>query len=145
MFSPELARQPLSRLQQAFLLLLIIGVGAFGCLVELRSAFLSRRMGDLGCYLRGAWAVRTGADLYSITDDNQWHYNYPPLLAIVMAPLADPPPGSDRGGMVPYELSVAIWFALSVVFLLVGVHWLADALEQPSADCETLSLPAGCR
>jgi hypothetical protein len=125
--------------------LLLLGVVAWGCLVELRSAFLSRRMGDLGCYLRGAWAVRAGADLYAITDDNNWHYNYPPLLAIVMAPLADPPAGFDHDGMVPYEISVAIWFCLSVAFLLLGVHWLAGALEQKSADATAQPVPWGCR
>jgi hypothetical protein len=145
MFSPELARQPLSRLQRATLLFLLLGVVAFGSLVELRSAFLSRRMGDLGCYLRGAWAVRTGADLYWITDDNNWHYNYPPLLAILMTPLADPPTGFDHTGMIPYEISVAVWFWLSVVFLLAGVHWLANALEERSADPAAKSMPWGCR
>src|SRR5262249_13819404 len=50
------------------------------------------RMGDLGCYLRAGYAVRTGgAHLYDYTDDNGWHYNYPPLFAVLMAPLADPP------------------------------------------------------
>ena len=48
-------------------------------------------MGDLDCFLRAAWAVRSGADLYTVTDDNGFHYNYPPLLAILATPLADPP------------------------------------------------------
>ena len=32
-----------------------------------------------------------GVDLYHVYDDNGWHYNYPPLFAILLAPLADPP------------------------------------------------------
>src|SRR4051794_29187 len=68
---------------------------AFGGLVELRTALLSRRMGDLDCFLRAAWAVRSGADLYDVIDDNGFHYNSPPLLAILVTPLADPPNGMD--------------------------------------------------
>jgi hypothetical protein len=29
--------------------------------------------------------------MYGITEDNGWHYNYPPLYAILFTPLADPP------------------------------------------------------
>ncbi len=105
----------------------------FGAIVEVRSAFLSRRMGDLGVYLRAGWAVRSGADLYSVTDDNDWHYNYPPLFAILMAPLADPPHGVDLPGAVPYSVSVAIFYAVNVLLLFAGVHALASALEHSSA------------
>jgi alpha-1,2-mannosyltransferase len=106
---------------------------AFGAVVELRSAFLSRRMGDLGVYLRAGWAVRSGADLYTVTDDNDWHYNYPPLFAILMAPLADPPHGSEFSGAVPYPVAVAIFYALNLVLLFAGTHALASALESCSA------------
>ena len=53
-------------------------------------------MTDIGPYLRAAWAVRTGGDIYAITattDDRGWHYLYPPLFAIIMSPFAAPPPG----------------------------------------------------
>jgi alpha-1,2-mannosyltransferase len=102
----------------------------FGGLVELRSAFLSRRMGDLDCFLRAAWAVRAGTDLYSVTDDNGFHYNYPPFFAIVLTPLADPPAGADRTGMLPFAASVAICYALNLILVALAVHWLATALEQ---------------
>ena len=39
---------------------------------------------------------KKGGDLYGITDDNHWHYHYPPLLAILLTPLADPPAGASR-------------------------------------------------
>src|SRR5262249_51941849 len=86
---------------------------------------------DLDCFLRAAWAVRSGADLYDVTDDNGFHYNYPPLLAILAAPLADPPAGADRSGMLPWPVSVAIWYALNLVCLALAVHWLAGALDGP--------------
>ena len=109
---------------------LLAFVLAFGGVVEMRSAFLKRRMTDADCFFRAAWAVRSGIDLYSVTETNGWHYNYPPLLAIMMAPLASPPPGSDETGMLPYAISVAIWYALSIGCLWGAVHWLAGALER---------------
>jgi hypothetical protein len=83
--------EPLRRWEKLCAVVFFAAVIAFGGFVEYRSAFLSRRMGDLGCYLRAAWAVRAGVDMYGLTEDNGWHYNYPPLYAILLTPLADPP------------------------------------------------------
>ncbi|HXG13183.1 MAG TPA: glycosyltransferase family 87 protein [Gemmataceae bacterium] len=135
----------LTKWEKCGLGVLLAATLAFGGLVELRSAFLSRRMGDLGCYLRAAWAVRAGEDLYAITDDNHWHYNYPPLLAILLVPLADPPAGTDAAGTVPYPVSVALWYGFNLLCLACAVHWLARALERTSADPAVRRLPAGCR
>jgi alpha-1,2-mannosyltransferase len=135
----------LSRWERLGLVCFVVAVVLFGCLVELRTTFLSRRMGDLNCFLRPAWAIRTGGDIYQILDDCGWHYNYPPLFAILMTPLADAPAGADRTGMLPYAVSIAIWYVLSVIFLAVGVHWLASALEEQSADPRVRQQPAGCR
>ncbi len=55
--------RPLSRLERVFLYSLLALVIVFGGMVEMRSAFLSRRMGDLGCYLRPAWAAWVGEDI----------------------------------------------------------------------------------
>jgi hypothetical protein len=115
-------------------LILLIGLILFGVLVEKRSAFLQRRMGDLDVFMRTAWAVRVGQDIYTITDPNGFHYHYPPLLAILLVPLADPPPGADSSWMVPYPVTVALWYAASVLCLVLAVHWLASALEQASPD-----------
>ncbi len=54
---------PLRLWERGLVVLLLLVTVAFGVVVEYRTAFLKRRMGDLGCYLRAAWAVRTGADL----------------------------------------------------------------------------------
>jgi hypothetical protein len=84
--------RPPGRWERILLVLILLGFVGFGWLVETRSAFLRRRMGDVGVYFRAAWAVRTGGQhLYSITDDNGWHYHYPPLFAVLLSPLADPP------------------------------------------------------
>jgi hypothetical protein len=119
-------------------------LAAFGAVVELRTTFLSRRMGDLNCFLRTAWAVRAGVDIYDIPDDCGWHYNYPPLLAIVLTPLADAPAGEDRSGLLPYPISVALWFLINVSCLVMGAHWLASALEGCAAE-RLGHVPAGCR
>lgn len=128
------ASDRLSRWERVGLVLILVLFVAFGVLVEYRSAFLRRRMGDLGCYLRAAWAVRTGNDLYDVTDDNGWHYNYPPLYAILMAPLADPPRGADAAGYVPYAVSVAVVYLLNLAFLVLAVYWLAGALDYSSRE-----------
>jgi hypothetical protein len=122
------------------LILFLVSFLPFGVLVEKRSAFSNRRMGDLGCYLRAAWAVRTGADMYQVMDDNEWHYNYPPLYAILMTPLADPPSGADASGFTPYSVSVAVVYVLNLLFLALAVHWLAGALEHASGDAAVRSL-----
>jgi hypothetical protein len=135
----------LARWQRWGLWLLLAVVVAFGVLVEIRTVFLSRRMGDLGCYSRGAWAVRTGADPYEVTDDTGWHYNYPPLFAILMAPLADPPPGVHTPGMLPWAWTAGIWYVFNVVLLALAVHWLAGALESTSALPWLRGQPVGTR
>jgi len=127
------------------LTLLALFVVIFGGLVELRSAFLTRRMTDLPCYLRGAWAVRAGADIYQITDDNNWHYNYPPLLAILLVPLADPPAGADRAGTIPYPITVALWYVFSIGCIALASHSLASALERQAGGEETVQYGRGSR
>lgn len=93
--TPEASSQrwePLQRKEFYFITLLLSVLVLFSIVVEYRSAFLKRRMTDLNCYLRAAWAVRQGgSELYNVWDDNTWHYNYPPLFAILLTPLADPP------------------------------------------------------
>jgi hypothetical protein len=133
-----------SRWERLGLDLLVVVFGVFGAAVEIKSAFLKRPMGDLGVFLRAAWAVRTGNDLYAVTF-NGFHYSYPPFFAIFLAPLADPPPGFDTAGMVPYAFSVAAWYLFSLLCLALAVHWLAVALEQSNAGQGTHPPPRGCR
>jgi hypothetical protein len=111
------------------LICLLIALLGFGVLVEQRSAFLKRRMGDWSVFARTAWAVRTGEDIYSVTDENHFHYHYPPLFAILLWPLANPPAAADHAGYLPYAVSVGVWYVLSLLFLTLAVHALASALE----------------
>ena len=118
--------------------LLAIGMGV---MVELRSAFMDRRMTDFGCYARAAWAVRAGEDIYSITDDNSFHFAYPPACAVAFLPLADAPTGEARPWMLPYAVSVGIWYVMSIGFLVWGVHATAAALQSTSADPAVRTAP----
>jgi hypothetical protein len=115
--------------QRRGLVLFGVVVVLFGVLFVFRSAFQNTRKGDLDVFLRAGWAVRTGEDIYTVTDDKGFHYHYPPFLAILLVPLADPPLGRPTAGMVPYPLSVALWYVLSLLCLALAVHWLAGALE----------------
>jgi alpha-1,2-mannosyltransferase len=122
-----------TRLERIGLVALFAAAIIFGPLVELRSAFLTHRRTDLDVFLRAAWAARTGRDIYTITDPNGWHFHYPPIFAIAMIPLADPPPGESRAWTLPYAVTVAIWYVLSLVMLAASVHLLASALERAGA------------
>jgi alpha-1,2-mannosyltransferase len=123
----------LRRWQRLGLVALVLALIGFGIVVEVRSAFLKRPMTDLQVYLRAAWAVRTGADLYAVVDDNLWHYHYPPLFAILLTPLADAPrDAAPLTAPVPFAVSVALVYVLSVVCLWLSVHWLANAIEAAS-------------
>lgn len=137
--------EPLRRKERLALFAFFAVLLVFGVIVEHRSAFQRTRKGDLNVFLRAGWAVRSGADLYAVTDDNGFHYHYPPLLAILAAPLADPPTGADRSGMVPYAVSVAVCYLLNLFLLAFAVHHLARSLEQSAVGRLRLNWPAGSR
>jgi len=102
----------------------------FADIVQIRSAFLTRVMGDADCFFRAGWAAKVGKSIYEVTDPNGWHYNYPPLFAITMIPLADPPPGESREGCLPYPISISIFYKVSLLSLFLGVFSLARAYEK---------------
>jgi alpha-1,2-mannosyltransferase len=124
-----------TRWERRAIWLLLVVIVAFGAVTYHRSVRLHRRMGDLGVFLRAAWAVRQGGEqLYTIPCDAGWHYIYPPLLAILLVPLADPPPGvSQPPWSLPYGASVVVWYVLGILWLFLGVHVLASALERSGA------------
>jgi hypothetical protein len=134
---------------------------AFGANLEKRTALRRTPMTDLGVFACAAGAVRSGDNIYTICDWHGWHYQYPPTLAILFAPLAHPvptgPPTLAPG--VPRTKSnapwgyridapgnfygldeqnarffwiVAVWYAISVVLIFLSAHALACALEGSS-------------
>jgi hypothetical protein len=144
-FAGSLALGPPTRWERLGLIALLVLVVGFGAVVEIRGALLKLPHTDLQVFLRAAWAVRTGGDLYTIADNNDWHYHYPPLLAILLMPLADAPPGVERTGLLPFALSVGLWYVFSLVCLGAGIHVLARALEETAPDPAVRNQPIGCR
>jgi Glycosyltransferase family 87 len=139
---PSLFR-PLNRWERGGLILLLALFVLHSLSVGHRSLLLSRRMTDLDAFLRGAWAVRTGGNLYESADDSGFHYIYPPLLAILLTPFADPPAGADAAWRIPFAVSVFLMYAFSVLCAFWASHWLASGLEQRSLDPEVRSQPPG--
>jgi len=123
----------LARWERVGLWLLLLAFMIQGFNVVNRSVYLERRFTDLGIYLRAAWAARTGQDIYSVTD-NGCHYVYPPALAILLTPLAEPPPAQLDQPHVPFLASVILWYAFSVVCGLGAIHLLATAVERVHHD-----------
>lgn len=65
---------------------------AFGINLERRTALRRIPMTDLGVFAIASDAVWSGQNLYAVTDWHGWHYQYPPALAILFLPLAEPVP-----------------------------------------------------
>jgi hypothetical protein len=131
---------------------------AFGANLEHRTALRRVPMTDLGCFACASEAVWSGQNIYTISDWHGWHYGYPPMLAILFLPLAEPvpiappalQPGEQRtesntpwgyevdGGHYYYGLHeqnarfffiVAAWYFFSVALIFLSAHVLACALE----------------
>jgi len=101
---------------------------AFGAITLVRSSFQKVRKTDLTVYLRAAWAVRTGEDLYTVTDEHGWHYHYPPTLAAALVPLAQPPAGVHAHPLVPYPTVVVLWYVVGAGCVLAAVGLLTSAV-----------------
>jgi len=109
---------------------LAVAVVVFGALVVYKSALLEWPMGDLGVYLRAAWAAQADPDhLYDYTDYNGWHYSYPPLFALLMRPLAEAP-GTAGADPMSFAFAVAVFYFFNIGCLFMAVHVLASALIQ---------------
>ena len=124
----EPGRQPLPRREKLGLLFFGLLIVAFGVITEIRSCFLRMRHTDYGVFARAGWAARTGEDIYRITDNDGLHYIYPAPFAVLMAPLADPPAGFDRTGYLPFSVSAALFYILSVAAAFLAVHLFARAV-----------------
>ena len=71
---------------------------------------------DFTVYTEAGAAFFDGRDPYSVTNARGWNYLYPPLFAIVVAPLHALPP----------EFQVLVWFGLSM-------GWRGDAMASACA------------
>lgn len=118
--------QSLRRWEWVGLALLGLLIVAFGVLTEIRSCFLTVRHTDFGMLARTGWAVRTGIDIYTVTDNLGLHYTYPSAFSLLMTPFADPAAGHDRTGYLPFSVSVAIWYLISFGLIV----WAIDAMAK---------------
>jgi hypothetical protein len=132
-------RLPWTKAERLGMLLALAIVVAFGLLTVRRTAWRWTPMTDFTVYLRAGWAVREGTSPYQVTNAQGWHYIYPPLFAILVAPLADPPdlPTTHEEayrGLAAENLKltciVASWYMVSVILLMLALHWLAAAVEE---------------
>lgn len=123
-----------------------------GAYIEYRSVYSERRRTDAGVFFRAGYAVRAGLDPATVPDDNEWYFIYPPGVAVGFVPLADPPRSVEsvpRGGVspspvvgspaaagpfVPYAISVAVWYVISVACLVLSIELLVRTLIRGSPD-----------
>lgn len=122
--------QQLRPWERVLLIVFALVLLAFGLLVEYRAVYQQTSKTDFGVYARAAWAVRTGQDPYAfhVHDNNGWHYCYPLPFAVLLTPLADPPPWEQRTGYLPFAVSIGVWYALNVVFLFLAAHLFARSV-----------------
>ena len=147
-----------SRRERVWFCVVLFALLGFGINVEQRTALRRTPMTDLGVFSCAAGAVLSGENIYSVTDWHGWHYQYPPALAILFTPLAQPvpiapsvlPPGAVRTELntpwgydiashprffglhaenFPFFCIVAVWYAFSVALVFLSAHALACALE----------------
>ncbi len=81
---------------------------------------------DVTVYTEAGAAMFDGRDPYLVSNPRGWHYLYPPLLAIAMAPLA----------LLPTTEQALVWYALSCLFVVGSVVelrrlWRWWAKQQP--------------
>ena len=87
--------------------------------------------GDVQVFFRAGWAIWTGYPLYEVTDNHGWSYHYPPTFALLMGPFANPLPGYPQPALaMPYAVSVAVWYVLNFLCLILSLHLWAGALER---------------
>ena len=67
---------------------------------------------DFTCYTEAGAAFFDGRDPYHVTNVRGWGYPYPPLFALLVAPLAHCDP----------QVQVVVWYALSVL-MCWGCYW----------------------
>ncbi len=123
-----------ARLQRRTLPLLLVGIVAWGFLdvfqrAKLEPGRLDKHRTDFTVYTEAGAALFDGRDPYEVTNARGWHYLYPPLFALMVAPLHG----------LPTEWQGIIWYAISVVLAvlcLVEVLRIARLLE-PAADGES--------
>jgi hypothetical protein len=130
---PEITaeRNPRQHLWRAGIALFLI---VLGCMTVYRGAIRSVKLVDSTVYLAaGESVLHGGEDLYRVTDERGLHYIYPPVFAIVFAPMA----------MLPPAVAVALWYLITIALLAAGLRAVL-AVSTPAGkplDARLLALP----
>jgi len=152
------ARWQFTGQERNWLLAGLFGLVIFGVNLEKRTALRHQPMTDLGVFSCASWAAWHEQDIYQITDWHGWHYQYPPALAILFAPLSHPAPTppaklqpgerrtaantpwgykTDDGNFfglhrtnLRFFIIVGLWYMASVAFALLAAQTVACILEQ---------------
>jgi hypothetical protein len=100
-----------TRLMRPAFSVLVVAIGIWGLTdVRLRGRIDPQHpevhKTDLTVYTNAGKAIFSGGDPYAVVNPRGWKYLYPPLFAMVMAPL---------GALAP-QTQVVIWFAVSLCF-----------------------------
>lgn len=77
------------------------------------------RRTDLTVFLSAAEAIKSGANIYFVTNERGWYYVYMPLLAILLAPFT----------RLPLLVNTTLWYGLSAI-ALCGMFLLSARLAQ---------------
>jgi hypothetical protein len=137
------AEPPVSRLPRVVFACALLVSLLFAGVVYHKAIRLGQ--GDQDVFFRAGWAIRQGGtELYHIMDHHGWHFHYPPLYAIFMVPLADPPPwiSADQAGMVlPRTVRVLLLYAFNVACLFAAVFLLAGCMDNPRRRLHLLVWP----
>jgi len=119
-----------SRIEKVLLLVFLLALIAFAINTVNRGAFLERPMTDAQIFFRGAWAAWSHVPLSEVTDDNGWHYNYHPPLAVMLRPFACEPAGRPSlPWTMPYPVSLLVWFVLGFSALAYAIVQCGHALD----------------
>jgi hypothetical protein len=92
------------RIRRRLLAALLLGLLVLGAVAIPERTFNGHRL-DVTRYTAAGAALLSGGDPYTVTNPRGLHYLYPPLLAVVLAPLAT----------LPFLAQALVWFAVNIV------------------------------
>ena len=108
---------------------LVVALAVVG-VITVRKASVPGQSTDFTVYLvAGQEVLKGGKALYSVTDARGLHYIYPPLFAVLMAPLSALPPAAAS----------AAWYLITIALLLVALR-LTLRLVTPEGQAPRLTL-----
>ncbi|MDB6058528.1 MAG: hypothetical protein JWO95_2372 [Verrucomicrobiales bacterium] len=149
----------MTRGERIGLTIALVAVLAYGALLEQRTALRRVPMTDLTVPPCAAWALLHGDNIYKVTDCHNWHYGYPPAVAIFFIPFAEQPPTppavlpkgelrTEANTPWGYEIAsrkklyglhadnlhffciVAVWYFINLFLIAFSAHALACAVER---------------